>query len=321
MVKPVGGAFGRATPDLRDAITRVRRFNRFYTRVIGVLDERHIGSPYSLTEVRVMYELARARAGDLVEVVALRQELGLDPGYLSRLLTKLAEAGVITRERSSVDGRRQAVALTKAGRAAFAELEQRASDAIAMLIGELGEDTRRRLLASMSTIHDILEPNTRATTVVLRAPVPGDLGWVIERNGALYAREYGWDASYEALVARIVADYAEHHDPAREAAWIAEIDGDRVGCVFCVAADETTAKLRLLLVEPGARGLGVGARLVDECVRFARRAGYTRMTLWTNDVLRSARRLYERAGFAVVAGEPHHSFGHDLVGETWERDL
>lgn len=213
------------------------------------------------------------------------------------------------------------MALTPAGRAAGAELEERANEAVAALIGGLGADARGRLVGSMAAVQDVLAPRAGPTTLVLRPPAPGDLGWVVERNGALYAREYGWDHTYEALVARIVADYAEHHDPRREAAWIAEIDGDRVGCVFCVAADDTTAKLRLLLVEPGARGLGVGGRLVDECLRFARRTGYTGMTLWTNDVLISARRLYERAGFTLVTAEPHHGFGRDLVGETWQRDL
>jgi DNA-binding MarR family transcriptional regulator/N-acetylglutamate synthase-like GNAT family acetyltransferase len=324
MAESAGAVAQATTGGHESTIARVRAFNRFYTRVIGVLDERHVGSPYSLTEARVLYEMARgglADAAGACEVVELRRRLNLDAGYLSRVLTRFEDAGMVGRTRSSVDGRRQAVTLTETGRATFAELEQQASDAIEALVGELGEDARRRLVGAMAAIREILEPTTERRTVVLRPPEPGDLGWVIERNAAIYAHEYGWDASYETLVARIVTDYAERHDARREAAWIAEVGGDRVGCVFCVAADATTAKLRLLLVEPDARGLGVGGRLVDECLRFARRAGYTRITLWTNDVLRSARRIYQRAGFELVDSAPHYSFGHDLVGQTWERAL
>jgi DNA-binding MarR family transcriptional regulator/GNAT superfamily N-acetyltransferase len=316
-------------------VAEVRAFNRFYTALLGLLEADHLHLPYTLTEARVLFELGQADQVDLLEV---RQRLGLDAGYLTRLVTKLSQAGLVERERSAADARRQVVRLTGTGRETYGELSRRSSEQIGALLERLPEPAQRRMLAAMGTVRDVLgdgEPRAgdrradggerRAAggaTVRLRAPEPGDLGWVVSRNGALYAAEYGWDASYEALVLRIVADYAEHRDPAREAAWIAELDGVPVGCVFCVRADEPdTAKLRLLLVEPSARGLGVGGRLVDECVRFATEAGYRRMVLWTNDVLTSARRIYTRAGFELVDAEKHHSFGYDLVGETWARPL
>lgn len=299
----------------------VRAFNRFYTRVLGLLRPKLVGSPFGLAEARVLFELAHA---DAVEVAELRRRLGLDAGYLSRVLTAFASAGLVTRERSEVDGRRQVVRLTAQGREAFADLDRLQATAIDEMVAPLDDRQRRELVAAMDRIRRVLDPppQTSAATVVLRPPGPGDLGWVVERHGARYAAEYGWDASFETLVARIVADFAERADSTREAAWIAELDGERVGCVFCTASDAAdTAHLRLLLVEAPARGAGVGTRLVDECVRFARRAGYTRMTLWTNDVLVAARRIYERAGFTCDRREPHHSFGHDLVGECWSRDL
>jgi DNA-binding MarR family transcriptional regulator/predicted N-acetyltransferase YhbS len=297
----------------------VRGFNRFYTRVLGLLRPDLAGSAFGLTEARVLFELAHH---DDVAVSDLRRELDLDAGYLSRILSGFTAAGLVAREQSTTDGRRQVVRLTADGKEAFAELDRLQAGAIDALLAPLDEAQRSELVAAMGRIRRVLDGQPRRAGLVLRAPEPGDLGWVVERHGARYAAEYGWDATFEALVARIVADFAERHDTKREAAWIAEVDGERVGCVFCTAADTTdTAQLRLLLVEPSARGFGVGTRLVDECLRFAKRSGYSRITLWTNDVLAGARRIYERAGFRLDRSEPHHSFGHDLVGQYWSRDL
>jgi DNA-binding MarR family transcriptional regulator/predicted N-acetyltransferase YhbS len=297
----------------------VRGFNRFYTRVLGLLRPDLAGSAFGLTEARVLFELAHH---DDVAVSDLRRELDLDAGYLSRILSGFTAAGLVAREQSTTDGRRQVVRLTADGKEAFAELDRLQAGAIDALLAPLDQAQRSELVAAMGRIRRVLDGQPRRAGLVLRAPEPGDLGWVVERHGARYAAEYGWDATFEALVARIVADFAERHDTKREAAWIAEVDGERVGCVFCTAADTTdTAQLRLLLVEPSARGFGVGTRLVDECLRFAKRSGYSRITLWTNDVLAGARRIYERAGFRLDRSEPHHSFGHDLVGQYWSRDL
>jgi DNA-binding MarR family transcriptional regulator/GNAT superfamily N-acetyltransferase len=297
----------------------VRGFNRFYTRVLGLLRPDLAGSPFGLTEARVLFELAH---GDDVAVSDLRRELDLDAGYLSRILSGFTAAGLVAREQAASDGRRQLVRLTSDGQRAFAELDRLQARAIDALLAPLGEAQRAELVAAMDQIRRVLDGPPRRTGLVLRAPEPGDMGWVVERHGARYAAEYGWDATFEALVAHIVADFAERHDTKREAAWITELNGERVGCVFCTAADTPdTAQLRLLLVEPSARGSGVGTRLVDECLRFAERSGYSRITLWTNDVLLAARRIYERAGFVCDRREPHHSFGHDLVGEYWSRDL
>jgi DNA-binding MarR family transcriptional regulator/GNAT superfamily N-acetyltransferase len=301
-----------------ERVASVRAFNRFYTGVIGVLGEGLLDTPYSLTEARVVFELAQR---DRTELAELRQALGVDAGYLSRMLARFEADGIATRERSSTDGRRQVVGLTKAGRKTFAMLDRRAADDVVALLSQLPDDDQRRLVGAMDTIASVLEDTTSGAALVLRPPEPGDFGWVISRNAALYADEHDWDETYETLVARIVADYLENHDTRRERAWIAEVGGERVGAVFCVRKDDDVAQLRLLLVEPGARGHGVGTRLVDECLRFARRAGYSRITLWTNDVLAAARRIYERAGFELVDEEPHHSFGHDLVGQTWTRTL
>lgn len=302
------------------SVAEVREFNRFFTGVIGVLSEGLLRTPYSLTEARVLFELAGQDGGG--EVGALRRGLGLDAGYLSRILARFEADGLVVRQRSGVDARRQVVGLTEQGRSVFAMLDERSAGEVAALLGRVSEQDQRRLLSAMRTIRGLLDDaNAPPRAVVLRAPGPGDYGWVVARHGALYATEYGWDATFEALVARIVADYVERHDAEREAAWIAEVDGEPVGCLFCVAKDPRTAQLRILLVEPSARGLGIGTRLVEECIRFARRAGYTRLVLWTNDVLVSARRIYEAAGFELVEQEPHHSFGHDLVGQYWARPL
>lgn len=301
--------------DLLDRVARVRAFNRLYTGVIGVLDEGLVGTEYSLSEARVLYELEQQ---GVTEVTELRRRLGMDAGYASRLLGRLETRGLLTRERSSADARRQIIGLTEEGRSAQHALEQRTIDQIGKLLGRFTDEDQHRLLNSMRTIGTLVGEQPGDHTIVLRPPRPGDLGWVVQRNGAIYAQEYGWDATYEALVARIVADYVENRDAAREMAWIAELGGERAGCVFCVrGADEHTAKLRLLLVEPGARGHGLGTRLVAECVAFAKAHGYTAIELWTNSVLTAARAIYAKTGFRLVDSAPHRSFGADLVGETW----
>jgi DNA-binding MarR family transcriptional regulator/GNAT superfamily N-acetyltransferase len=300
----------------------VRGFNRFYTRVLGLLRPDLAGSAFGLTEARVLFELANR---DGIAVSELRRELDLDAGYLSRILSGFTASGLAAREKSAADGRRQVVRLTEKGRRAFDRLDRLQAGAIDTLLAPLDDGQRTRLVGAMGQIRRMLSNDTHRAGVVLRPPQPGDLGWVVERHGARYAAEYGWDATFEALVARIVAEFAERRDTRREAAWIAELDGERVGCVFCMGSNnpeaEHTAQLRLLLVEPSARGAGVGSRLVDECLRFARRSGYRRITLWTNDVLLGARRIYEQSGFVCDRREPHHSFGHELVGEYWSRDL
>jgi DNA-binding MarR family transcriptional regulator/N-acetylglutamate synthase-like GNAT family acetyltransferase len=303
------------------AVAEVRAFNRFYTNVIGVLRSSHLDSPYSLTEVRVLFELAHSGP---MEVAALRRALDVDAGYLSRILARFDGDKLTVRERSPSDGRRQVIRLTGVGEAAFAELDARQNEQTAELLSGLGEADRRRLLDAIHVIRQVLpgpENGARPRAYLLRAPRPGDLGWVVHRHGAVYAAEYGWDETFEFLVARIVADYAGSRDPEREAAWIAEVDGQPAGCVFCLRKDDATAQLRLLLVEPSARGMGVGARLVEECLRFARGAGYERIMLWTQDGLTDARRVYQRAGFELAEESKHHSFGHDLVGQIWSRPL
>jgi DNA-binding MarR family transcriptional regulator/GNAT superfamily N-acetyltransferase len=301
-----------------DAVPRVRAFTRYYTGAVGALQEGLLRSPYSLTEARVLFELGRRESMD---AIALRRMLDIDAGYLSRMLARFEADKLLTRERSEIDGRRQVIRLTAQGRAAYTELDDASASEIAQLLDPLTAEDRRELVQAMDTIERILTERPRPQTVVLRPPRAGDLGWVVELHGRLYADEYGWDATFEALVARIVADFAERRDPVREAGWIAEVDGERVGCVICVRDDDETARLRILLVDPAARGLGVGGRLVEECLRFAKQAGYRRMTLWTNDVLAAARRIYERAGFELEEQSEHRSFGKDLVGQTWSRDL
>lgn len=305
-----------------ELVPTVRRFNRFYTGILGLLDEGLLDTPYSLTEARVIYELAQQ---ETMEVVALRQAIGLDAGYLSRMLSRLTEQGLVERQRSESDARRQVVSLTTQGRKTFETLDARSVEQIIRFLAPLDAQQQRQLSSAMSAIASLLGDDDRQapSLLVLRAPRPGDLGWVVQRHGAIYAQEYGWDVEFEALVAQVVSEYAaqarEH--PGRVSAWIAEVDREPVGCIFCMQKDAETAQLRLLLVEPSARGLGVGGRLIEECLRFAREANYERIMLWTNDVLTSARRLYERAGFTLDREDPHHSFGHDLVGQYWSRDL
>ena len=300
------------------AVAAVRAFNRFYTNMIGLLRGKYLGTPYSLTEARLLFELAQR---DASEVTDLRRTVDIDAGYMSRILARFSSDGLVTRERSAADARRQVIRLTDSGRAATAGLDALSARQTSDMLAAVREDDRRRLLDAMRVITDVLAESPRPRGYLLRAPVPGDMGWVVQRNGALYAEEFGWDSSYEALVARIVADYVDHCDPDAEAAWIAEVDGTPAGCVFCVRENATTARLRLLLVEPWARGLGIGARLVDEVLRFARRAGYSGITLWTNDVLAGARRIYQQAGFTLDNESRHHSFGQDLVGQNWSRRL
>jgi DNA-binding MarR family transcriptional regulator/GNAT superfamily N-acetyltransferase len=301
-----------------ERIAKVRAFSRFYTNLIGVLREGLLRTPYTLTEARVIYELAQHESSQLVD---LRRSLDIDAGYLSRILARFEADGLITRERSKSDGRQQVIRPTATGQGAFRTLDARSAEGIEALLSPLTEEEQVRITAAMGTIRSLLGDTRAPESFVLRPPGSGDFGWVVQRHGALYAEEYGWDEGFEALVARIVADYIDHRDPKREAAWIAEVDGERVGCVFCVKKEDTVAQLRILLVEPSARGMGIGGRLIEECLRFSRRAGYEHIMLWTNDVLADARRLYERAGFELVEEEAHHSFGHDLVGQNWWRKV
>jgi len=304
----VGSAFERR-------VDAVREFNRFYTRRIGVLDEAYLGSRFSLTEVRVLYELAHRDAATASEVA---RELGLDTGYLSRILRSFTRRGVIAKSRAADDARKTILRLTARGRRVIVPLEARARTQTGAMLDDVPVPQQARVVEAMHEIESSLAGSTPARPrIALRSHRPGDIGWVVERHGTLYWKEYGWDETFEALVAGIVAKFIEHLDPERERCWIAELDGEPVGCVFCVRKSKTVAKLRLLLVEPRARGLGIGRRLVDECIQFARAGGYRELTLWTNDVLVAARHIYERAGFRLVESEPHHSFGKDLVGQSW----
>ncbi|MBL0730720.1 helix-turn-helix domain-containing GNAT family N-acetyltransferase [Piscinibacter sp. HJYY11] len=312
-----------------DPLESIRAFNRFYTRRIGVLNEGLLGSPYSLAEMRLLWELAHCEHTTATE---LARTLDLDAGYLSRLLRRLKEQGLVDSTRSPTDARQTRLSLTPAGRTAFAPFDQRSREQAAALIAPLPEAHRQQVLQAMGTLQQLLgddAPRHGTAPYILRPHRAGDMGWVVSRHGALYAQEYRWDMRFEALVARVAADFIEHFDPARETGWIAERDGQNIGCVFLVQArDDAThdplpgvAQLRMLLVEHTARGLGLGQRLVHECERFARMAGYRRITLWTNSLLTAARGIYQKAGYQLVASEPHHSFGHDLVGETWQKEL
>ena len=305
-------------PATEDAVAAVRAFNRLYTNVIGVLRGGYLGTPYSLTEARLLFELGQR---DSAEVSALRRGLDIDAGYLSRILSRFEADQLVTREKSGTDARRQVITLTPAGRALQQRLDTTAAEQIGALLASLGTQAQQRLVSCIQEITQVLTDAPAPRAYVLRPPRPGDLGWVVQRQAAGYAAEYGWDGSYEATVARIVADYVDHRDPAREAAWIAEADGERVGSILCVRKSDTVAQLRLLYVDPAARGLGIGATLVEECLQFARAAGYTEIMLWTNSVLAGARRIYQRAGFTLGEQEPHHSFGQDLVGQIWSRAL
>jgi DNA-binding MarR family transcriptional regulator/predicted N-acetyltransferase YhbS len=313
-------------PDSRTAA--LRRFNRFYTRRIGVLREGLADTPFSLAESRLLWELAHR---DQTTAAELARDLDLDAGYLSRLLRGLKAGKLIRGVRSKEDARHLHLSLTAAGRRAFAPLDRRTEAGVAALLAPLADAEQQQLLEAMATIESLLDRERRAVSPwLLRAPQSGDIGWVVARHGALYAGEYAWDMRFEALVARIAADFVDRFDASREACWIAERGGTNVGCVFLVQARDDakghavvpgTAQLRMLLVEPTARGLGIGARLVDECERFARAKGYRRIVLWTNSVLLAARAIYARSGYVLTNSEPHESFGHELVGETWELKL
>ena len=298
-------------------VERFRAFNRFYTGLVGALDERLLETRFTLTEARVLFELGRASS---LEVLELRRRTGLDPGYLSRILAAFEEGGLVTRRRSTEDARRVVVDLTADGRDAYRDLDRRSAAENGRLLGRLPDADRERLLVAAAELEALLADGG-ADDVSIRDAKSGDFGWMVERHGVLYAAEYGWDETFEGLVAQIVGSFAQSHDPQRERALVAELGGRRAGCVLCVRENDETAKLRTLLVEPWARGHGIGSRLVDECVAFARAAGYKHMILWTNDVLVAARRIYERAGFQLVAEGAHHAFGHDLVEQTWSLDL
>jgi len=308
-----------AESDFDQRVAAVRRFNRFYTRQIGLLQESYLKSQFSLSQVRVLYELAHR---DRPTATELGRELGLDPGYLSRILRLFERRGLLKRTPSKADGRQSHLFLTARGQAAFAPLNTRSREEIGSMLRALRARDQIRLVDSMHAIEGVLgaQPEKKVP-YLLRPHRPGDMGWVVSRHGALYAQEYGWDETFEALVAGIVKKFIEHYDPRKERCWIAEKDGEPVGSVFVVKQSATVAKLRLMLVEPKARGLGIGARLVDECVRFAGQTGYGKITLWTNSVLRAARRIYKEAGFHLIRQERHRSFGHDLVGETWDLKL
>lgn len=300
-------------------VSAVRAFNRFYTKKLGVLDQHLLKSPFSLSEARVLYELAQGEGLSAKEIAAT---LGLDPGYLSRIVQSFDEKGLLTRTPLPSDRRQQLLGLTAKGRQSFAKLDRSSQSEIAAMLDELTGRDRDRLVQAMATIEDVLEPRAMLrSAVLLRSHRPGDIGWVVSRHGAVYAEEYGWDISFEALVAEITAQFLRAFDPEREHCWIAEIDGEPVGSIFLVKGTDDVAKLRLLLVEKKARGLGVGRALVEQCIRFAREKNYRTVVLWTQSILTAARDIYRRAGFQLVAEEPHRSFGVDLMGETWELKL
>lgn len=304
------------TKTSEERIGAVRQFNRFFTRQIGVLREGLLHSPYTLTEARILFELGHR---DHVTASDLCRELGLDAGYLSRILARLEQQGLLEKVRPDNDGRQRLLRLTAEGKNAFALLDQRSLDEVSEMLNDLSEEEQQRLLKAMQTIESVLTKGLKySEPFFLRSHEPGDMGWVTHRHGTLYAQEYGWDEHFEALVAQIVADFINNYKPERERCWIAEMNGEIVGSVFVVQSSENVAKLRLLLVEPKARGLGLGTRLVEECIRYARRRGYKKLMLWTNSVLVEARHIYKKTGFELIAEDAHHSFGHDLVGETWE---
>lgn len=302
-----------------DQIAAVRAFNRFYTRKLGVLDQ-HLGkSPFSLSEARVLYELAHR---DELSAKEIGNELGLDPGYLSRIIQSFDENGLITRKPLPADRRQYQLSLTAKGRQAFAKLNLGSQNEVAAMLAQLSPADATRLTQAMATIEAVLEQRrSPPASFMLRSHRVGDMGWVISSQAAAYAADYGWDISYEALVAEICAQFIKNYDPAREHCWIAEVGGEPVGSIFLVKATDEIAKLRLLQVEKKARGLGVGRALVEQCIQGARERGYSRMTLWTQSILVAARGIYQSAGFKLVATEPHCSFGQNLIGETWERDL
>jgi DNA-binding MarR family transcriptional regulator/GNAT superfamily N-acetyltransferase len=299
----------------------VRRFNRFYTRQIGVLRKTYLDSPYSLGEMRVLYEIAH---GDGITASAIGRALDLDAGYLSRVLRNFEKRGLVARKPSSEDARQSHLTLTARGRKAFAPAEKRSQRDVAAMLGKLGGGNQAKLIAAMQTIENLLVGNRDAKPsrdYILREPKPGDFGWIVARHAEVYAQEYGWTEPFEGLCAQIVADFANKNDPACERCWIAEVNGDNVGTVMLVKDSEEVARVRLLLVDPKGRGLGLGTRLVDECVRFARAAGYKKITLWTHSILTAARHIYEKAGFTLTSSEKRHSWSKDVVAEYWDLTL
>ena len=299
-------------------VQAIRRFNRFYTRKIGVIDGT-ASQPFSLAEARVLYELAHRERPTATDN---RKELGLDAGYMSRILREFERRKFVIRERSKTDEREKFLSLTDKGRRAFVPLNERSNHDVAAMLEGLSPGARTELVDSARTIRRLLGDQPEAKSpYLLRQHEPGDLGWIVHRQSILYAQEYGWDGTYEALAAEIVAQFIKNYDPKRERCWIAERDGVRVGGVFVAKGSQEVAKLRLLHVEAEARGLGIGKRLVEECIRFARQAGYQKLTLWTQSILLAARHIYQQAGFRVVREEKHHSFGKDLTAETWELNL
>jgi DNA-binding MarR family transcriptional regulator/N-acetylglutamate synthase-like GNAT family acetyltransferase len=307
------------SPVAPEQVRALRAFNRFYTQCTGLLDP-YLGSAFSLTEVRVLYELAHHAPCTASE---LARRLLLDAGYLSRIVRRFTDAGWITRTPSPNDARQHALSLTPEGRSVFEPMQQRSRDEAARLLAPLAPERREALIAALARAQALLDPNAGqpSRTAVLRDVRAGDMGWVVQQHGEIYAREYGWNSEFEALVAEIVAGMIRRHDPLWERGWIAELDGERVGSVFVVRKSESEAQLRLLILSPAARGLGLGGRLTDECLAFARARGYRKMVLWTNSNLAAARAIYAQRGFALVHSEPHHSYGHDLLGETWELAL
>jgi len=303
-----------------DRVAAVRRFNRFYTRQIGLLDEGLLSSPLSLTQARTLYELAHRKRSTAAE---LCDALGLDPGYLSRILSSFEKNRLLEKKASPKDARQTLLALTRKGRQVFEPVNARSDEQVRSILNKLSPERQDDLLSSMRTVESLLGPDTGSMkSYVLRQHRPGDMGWVVWRHGLLYSQEYGYDELFEALVAEIVAEFVQKFDPARERCWIAERDGENVGSVFLVQKSQTVAKLRLLLVEPSARGLGIGKQLVSECVRFARRARYRKILLWTQSELAAARGIYQNAGFKLVGEEKHDSWSRKgLVAETWELKL
>ncbi len=301
-------------------IAAVRSFNRSYTRAAGLITDNLLQTPHSLTEARVIFELGGTSE---LTLAGLSETLDLDGGYLSRVVKRLESAGLLDKRRSARDGRRQLLSLTSEGLTARATLDRRSADQVRELLAPIGDEQQGRLVEAMAAIEAILDPPEDSRPVVVRGPEPGDLGWITHRHGVLYAREYGWGPGFEALVAEVIAEFAKRHlaAPSDTAAWIAELDGKRAGCVVCMRDDERTARLRLLLVEPFARGNGIGGVLVGECIRFARAAGYAHLVLWTNEPLVHARPIYERAGFELVAEAAHARFGPEVVGQDWRLDL
>lgn len=307
-----------ADPGLASRVAAVRSFNRFYTRRMGLLEAAMLGSEFSLAEVRVLYEIAHERG---VSASHLEARLGMDAGYLSRILRGFRERGLVRSSAAAHDARLRRLELTAKGRKELAPLERRSSEQVRRMFAAIPHDMQERLVAAMRSIEAALGGERAGLSYELRQARPGDFGWIVHRHGALYAAEYGWDATFEALVAEIVARFIRHRDAARERCWVAVRDEQIVGTVTLVRKSPAVAQLRLLLVEPSARGHGIGKALVERCIGFARSAGYRRMVLWTNDVLHAARHIYEAAGFRLVEQERHRSFGHDLVGQNWELDL